>query len=234
MKHTSEHASVRLPLFRDEHLDTGGEYQIALHLGRRRPGLIETICPEDVVPYEEQLLSRPLMKITYQIPPPEQALQHEGIGFPRFGIQLGTLMVRSNFRRKKNSESKASPFIEYTDYQIIVDAEREAMPVWIMCSRRTLQERHDMWGGWNPNLPIFKGLLGLEERGLNYDEFRPQKPGYDAACIFDSVHRLGERPSFEEACDLVQRTRAVVDPGIRDAHLAKLEEIIGGPVPVQP
>lgn len=220
------YVEAKLPLFQDDHLDTGGEYQIDLHLGRRKPGLVQTKCPQDPVSYDESQLSKPLIRVTYQLPPPEEATpaSYQGIPFPRFGIQLGTLTVRTNFHRaeKLRATLDRPPGTEYTDFQVILDAEHEAMPIWIMCSRQTLRERRSQFGrGW-PNLPIFKGLMGGDGDG----EF-----GYDAACILDSVHRLGERPSFEEACDLVQRTRAVVDPGIRWAPLAKLEEITGGAVP---
>lgn len=224
---------VQLPLFRDDDLETGGDYQISLNL--QRPvdpgqGLVYTSCPEDPVPWEETHVSKPLMKIAYQIPPSPDTIQHQGIAFPIHGILLGKLRVRTDFRRSKeyiekyNYEIGSSPHTELTDYQVILDAESEAMPLWIICSRRTLQERRERFGYSDAryNLPIFRGLLRSDEGdGL----------GYDAACILDSVHRLGERLSFQEACDLVQRTRAVVDPGVRDARQAKMEELVGGAVP---
>lgn len=55
--------------------------------------------------------------------------------------------------------------------------------------------------------------------------------GYDAACMLNSVHRLGDRLGYEESCDMVRRTRAVVDPVSRHATVEKMEELIGGPVP---
>lgn len=196
-----------------------------LHFGQRLwPGLVELTCPQDPVPFEELLLVKPLRQVVYQIPPSEEAVQQQSNALPAFGIVLGMLTVRTNFRLPKDYPEDLKPYrcpsTEFTDYQVVLDVESEAMPLWIMCSRRTLQERHDRWSGRKPNLPIFRGLMGFE------------KLGYDAACILDSVHRLADPPSFQEACDLVQRMRAVVDPGLRDARLAKMEELIGGYVPV--
>lgn len=70
------------------------------------------------------------------------------------------------------------------------------------------------------NLPIFGGLMQFEEYG------------YDAARILDSVHQLGGegRLSYRDACELVERTRALVDPVTSNATMEKLEELVGGPV----
>lgn len=60
-----------------------------------------------------------------------------------------------------------------------------------------------------------------------------ERYGYDAARILDSVHKLGpgERPSYQEACELVRRTRAVVDPLVTEAPSSKMEELIQGSAP---
>lgn len=55
--------------------------------------------------------------------------------------------------------------------------------------------------------------------------------GYNAACILGFVYRLKEQLSYEEACEMVRRTRAVVDPIRRYTIEEKMEELIGGPVP---
>ncbi|KAI7782161.1 hypothetical protein LA080_013837 [Diaporthe eres] len=141
-----------------------------------------------------------------------------GAELPRFVIPLGPLAIRTE-HRIPDPPSEFGPPTELTDYQVVINAENEAMPLWILCSRRTLKERHQAYGGRNRQLPIFKGLM---EHG---------QYGYDAACILDSVHRLRDRLSYEESCDIVRRTRAVVDPVTRHATVEKMEELIGGPVP---
>lgn len=95
------------------------------------------------------------------------------------------------------------------------------MPLWLLCSRRQLQER--VWEGWfPPQLPIFKGLIKNEDYG------------YDVACILDSVHRLGaqgpDQPNFESACELVRKTHSVLDPAALRASKTKMEELMGEPV----
>lgn len=52
--------------------------------------------------------------------------------------------------------------------------------------------------------------------------------GYDAARTLASVHRLGsnERPSYRQACELVPRSRALVDPVSSDASVANMEELV--------
>lgn len=133
-------------------------------------------------------------------------------------IPLGPLAVRSS-SRAPDSQSSSDPQTERTDYQVVIDAENEAMPLWLLCSRRTLRERYQGFAGRNPQLPVFEGLMQCEEFG------------YDAACILGSVHRLEEQLSYEEACEMVRRTRAVVDPIRRYTTEEKMEELIGDPVP---
>ena len=88
------------------------------------------------------------------------------------------------------------------------------MSVWLLCSRSTLKEHRQALTGRNPQLPIFKGSMHCEEFG------------YDAACMLDLVHRLGDRLNYEGTCDMVRRTRAVVDPVSRHATVEKIEVLI--------
>ncbi|KAG8160688.1 hypothetical protein KVR01_008952 [Diaporthe batatas] len=200
---------AKVPLFRDE--DTGDEYQILVNLS---DDLIYVSCPLDIVPFNER--ARPLSVVIYQGEPSEGTQGDPEL--PRFVIPLGPLAVRSQFRFA-DSQKPSNPRTELTDYQVVIDAEDDSMPVWLLCSRRTLIERHKGFNGRNPQLPIFKGLMQYEEIG------------YDAACMLSSVHRLGDRLSFEETCDMVRRTRANVDPVKRHATVEKMEELIGVPVP---
>lgn len=202
--------SVKVPLFRDE--GTGDEYQIPLYLS---DSLIYTVCPRDSIPFNER--ARPLVHVIYRGSTSEENVQQDA-ELPRFVIPLGPLAVRTESRHT-NTPSSLGPPTELTDYQVVLDAESEAMPLWILCSRRTLKERHQAFCGRNRQLPIFEGLM-------EYGEY-----GCDAACILKSVHQLGSQKSYEETCDLVRRTRAVVDPVSRNASLEKMEELIGGPVP---
>lgn len=92
----------------------------------------------------------------------------------------------------------------------MLDAESENMPLWIFCSRRMLRERYETYGELNPQLPIFNGTMKNEDYG------------YDAACILESVHRLGGQPGLEEACEMMRKTRAVLDPDSMNAPVAKM------------
>lgn len=208
-----KYVNTDIPLFRDD--DTGDEYQIALHLSR---GLVYAFCPENSLPLQE-VSWPPLARLLYHASPAERKMPQDGSGLPRFGIALGVLSMRSTHRFPNSS--RGTP-LEYTDYHVFLDAESEAMPLWILCSRRTLEERTQVCNGHNRgNLPMFGGAMQFEEYG------------YDAACILDSVHKLGpgERPSYQEACELVRRTRAVVDPLVTDAPSSKMEQLIQGSAP---
>lgn len=207
-------------MFHDE--ETGDDYQIALHLSAggfydQMHKLVYAFCPKDPEPLNPQV--RPLIQILYHASPPEKNIQ-QGVEFPRFAIPLGTLTVRSTFRRREAEIiTDLRPDTEWTDYQVLLDAEREAMPLWILCSRRTLRERRQAL--LEDNLPVFGGFMQFEEYG------------YDAAWILDSVHRLrGEhRLNYRNARELVERTRSLFDPVRSNAAMEKLEELVGGPVP---
>lgn len=214
--------TVKIPLFRDE--ETGDDYQIALHLPKsgtyeQMHHLVYVFCPEDPVPFSSR--AQRLVKILYHASPPEKNIQ-QSVELPRFAMPLGTLTVRGDFRQREANiitGPRRNKWTEWTDYQVMLDPEREAMPLWIMCSRRVLRERREVLLG--DNQPVFGGLMQSEE----YE--------YDAACILDSVHRLGgeNRLSYRDACELVKRTRSFVDPVRSDATVEKLQEIVGGPVP---
>lgn len=158
-----------------------------------------------------------LRQIRYRLPPPSDS-QH--LPLPKFFIPLETLHIRTTKRYPIHYGGKV-PLTEMTDYGIVLDAERDSMPVWIMCSRRQLQERVEGEGRDTPQLPIFGG-------GMQNEDF-----GYDTACILESVHQLGSQPlDFQAACDLVRRTRAVADPAsLSGVDLRmKMEELGGGAV----
>lgn len=203
-----------VPLFTG---DGDDEYQIKLHLDGSLAGVR---CPVmDDVQWIDN--ADPLVRIRYRLPLPEGA-QPPDPPFPRFGIHLGMLAVRTTSRYPAHWLGK-EPFTERTDYGVILDAESDAMPLWLFCSRPRLQERVEENGQDIPQLPIFKGLMQNEDYG------------YDAASILDSVNRLGAQgpdcPTFEEACELVRKTRAVVDPGSLYGSIEKLEELVGEPLP---
>lgn len=216
-------SKVKIPLFHDD--ETGDDYQIALHLpaggfpDQLDHQLVYAFCPKDPQPFDDQV--KPLVKILYHAPLSEKKLQ-QGVELPRYAIPLGTLTVRGTFRRRQaNIVTDLRPNTEWTDYQVVLDAEREAMPLWILCSRRTLRDRRQAWNGTNINLPVFGGLMQFEE------------DGYDAACILDSVHRLGgeDRLNYRDACELVGSTRSLVDPVRSNATMEKFEALVGGSVP---
>jgi hypothetical protein len=89
------------------------------------------------------------------------------------------------------------------------------MPVWLLSPRRHLEGRIDnpcyLPGHRILHLPMFDGLLEEEGGG----------PELDVSFIFPSVARLGIRLSdnesasaFRDACELLRRTRGVIDPGV--------------------
>lgn len=206
-----------VPLFAGD--DDGDEYQLRLHL---RDFLAGVRCPAAAPAVQRVDSADPLVQIRYRLPPPPPTTPDPPV-LPRFGIPLGTLAVRTKARYPEHWLSD-EPLTERTDYGVMLDPESEAMPLWLLCSRRQLRDR-DEENGWHvPQLPIFKGLMKKS------DDY-----GYDAACILDSVHRIGaqgpDRPTFEETCELVRRTRAVVDPGSMYASKKMLEEIVGEPLP---
>lgn len=204
-----------IPLFQGEE---GDEYQLELDFKQR---LANVQCPAVVhVPWLES--AAPLHQLRCRFPPPDLTAAQQP-RLPKFIVALGPLTVRTS-RRCPSFRTTKEPVTERTDYLVVVDAESKAMPLWLLCSRIQLRERvEDKAGNNAPQLPLFGGLLHDEDCG------------YDAACILDSVHRLGaqgpDRPTYEEACELVRRTRAVVDPGVLNSSVSKLEELTGEPLP---
>lgn len=200
---------TKIPLYRDE--NTGDEYQIAFHL---RSSLVYAFYPQHPVQYDDAVRAIALRRILYHAPPPERQMPQDAIELPRFGLVIGTLTVR----RVRTTASLAK-VTEWTDYQVVLDTERAAMPLWILCPRRRLQERDELFNGLAPNPPIFRGLMRPDDVSDTdppaqavpaHDPISVTRPlGYDAACILVSVHRLGpaERPSYHDACEMVRKTR---------------------------
>lgn len=219
-----------IPLFRDK--DTGDEYQLRLHFSS---GLAHIWCPA-VNPQLNLPLQKehPLLLVRYRLPQPEPKETPTGIEngeissqppllLPHFLRPLGVLAIRST-GRYPDFYLGPEPLTEITDYYVMLDVGSESLSVWILCSRRRLRDRaHEEQGCVTPICPIFKGQMLEKEDPENSDGY-----GYDAACILDSVRRLGTC-DFQEACELVGQTRAIADPG-RVLGLvldSKWKEIIG-------
>jgi hypothetical protein len=138
--------------------------------------------------------------------PPEEAPTPSS----RLFIQIGRLEVRTKFRDDDDpGDDSAEWTTEMTDFEVMLEAESDEMPVWIFAGQLQLQERifgTDITGPDEPCLPIFDGLM------IDNDHV------YDTACILPSIHRLGTSATdanavtYEEACELVRKTRTVMDP----------------------
>lgn len=196
----------KIPLFKHE---AGDEYQMKVVLYPRAPYVSCPAVPD--VPWQDR--ANLVAQVRYRLPLPE----HTSLNTPSYPRYVISLTVRTTTRYPEHRKSK-EPVTERTDYEVVVDIEHQDMPLWILCAQRTLREHVEDEGWFVPHLPIFKGLMQQDE-GL----------GYDIACILDSIRRLGVQepgqPTFEEACDLVGRTRAVGDPGYLYVSKAKDQEI---------
>lgn len=203
-----------VPIFKD--VTNGDEYQINLHLAMR---LTRISCPLDAdEARESEEAADTVYKMRYCLPTPEAASAGQSPPLPTFIIPLGSLMLRSFSRYSKDTQT-TKPLAETTDYMVAIDAGSEAMPVWLISSQWHLRGRKE-GGGWNiPPLPIFKGLM------MN------DKYGFDIACILQSIHQVAatpeELPDFENSCDLVARTRAMVDPAFLQVRKDIAEKISG-------
>lgn len=188
----------RIPLFKDK---DGDEYQI--HLGSPT-SLPEAICTRfgDAPQPSAKFLFH--LKGCKPFPPSED---EQTRAIPKSIIHLGSLDVSTTSRYPDyiRIEDRVT---ERTDYDVVVDIEKEGMPLWLVTSRRRLDQRAEGVGYMEPipPLPIFDGLMGDLESS------------YDAACILPSIQRLGTREQglqesdFQLACDLVRKTRAIIDP----------------------
>ncbi|KAK3313602.1 hypothetical protein B0H66DRAFT_536860 [Apodospora peruviana] len=219
-----------IPLFTDPY---GRIYQVEAGLGGcafPRTMLPKIFCPsfkpppwdEDGVAGCGDTLFRLRTRVPYE---PSSASSDNRIQeFPKLGMTLGMLLVTSVGRHPQYFQD-GKPRTEVTDYEVVIGVSDEAdggdndpLPVWIVAPRQRLEYRasgrHAAYP-W-PSVPIFRN--GMDDGG---------GAGYDVACILPSVQRLGIRPSdtdgtargdglappdFEETCELVRRTRAVVDP----------------------
>ncbi|KAL1873001.1 hypothetical protein Daus18300_004142 [Diaporthe australafricana] len=203
-----------VPIFKDA--TNGDEYQINLHLAMR---LTRISCPQDAdEARESDEAADTVYKMRYCLPRPEADSAGQNITLPTWIIPLGSLMLRS-FSRYSNDTQTTKPLAETTDYMVAIDAGSSAMPVWLISSQWHLRGRKE-GGGWNiAPLPIFKGLM------MN------DKYGYDIACILPSIHKLATSaealPDFKKSCDLVARTRAMVDPAFLQIRKDIAEKISG-------
>ena len=188
----------RIPLFKDNDSD---EYQINLGSPTSLP---EAICTRfrDAPQPSAKLLFH--LKGCKPFPPSED---EQTPSIPKSIIHLGSLDVGTTSRYPDYIRTK-DRVTERTDYDVVVDIESEGMPLWLIGSRRRLDQRAGGVGYVEPipPLPIFDGLMGDLESS------------YDAACILPSIQKLGSREQgiqesdFQLACDLVRKTRAIIDP----------------------
>lgn len=247
-----------IPLFRDD--EAGDEYQLQLDLYQRLP---QVRCPSVAdVPWEERADPLVQVRYRLPPPdsaaaaaaaaePPAAAGTATTTAAsaqtrrppppPTFIIPLGPLAVRTS-RRHPDLYRSPEPLTERTDYLVALDAASPAMPLWILCAQRQLRERAGECGWFCPQLPVFGGRLLLpaqspQEPREEGDEHVDVDVGCDVACILDSVHRLGargaDRPTFAEACELVRETCGVRDPAVLPASRAKMEELLGEPLPAE-
>ncbi|KAH8896967.1 hypothetical protein GQ53DRAFT_761036 [Thozetella sp. PMI_491] len=208
----------QIPLFKGTN---GWEYSIGLDIGRMT--LPSTRCPAvlgdspHVAPSLFELKARSqdaVTSATGSAPP-----------FPRFVVYLGVLGVRSDARYPQHF-TVPTVLTETTDYKVVVDVDSDDMPLWILAPRSQQQLRLTGPYRSRPNpvhpLPMFNGLLENED------------VGFDCACIIPSIRRLGVRPpgpgapSYHEACELIQKTRAVIDPAALRLPVEKIANFNGG------
>jgi hypothetical protein len=142
---------------------------------------------------------------------------------PDLVVSLGFLEIRRAFG-KDNSVMAT----ERTDYAVFADASSDNMSLWIAATPRELSYRikHD---GLGKPLPLFNGELASDEGGFHL------------ACILPSIRCLGlgpdahsptadgsppKMPTFQEACELVRRTRTNLDPYLLVPHKKYVREAL--------
>lgn len=213
----------KIPLFKD--VATGDEYSLHLHIGICF-GLNRIGCrsnweaiPGPPTPWKR--LADPLFQVRYRRPLTEEASRASEPALPNYIIALGKLAVRTYAREEWETlmGKDRDPPTETTDYTVVIDVGCKDLPVWLLVSRPILRDRAEEEGKAHPQLPVFKGLL------------EDDSYGYDSACIFRSIRDIAGPTDFEAVCELVRKTRAVVDPGILDTAEAKMAELSGMTLP---
>ena len=204
-----------IPLFQD---GNGWQYQVRLIIADIPLPVIR--CPSTLP--GSQSCSSSLFSLVRRIQIEPGLAAEDAPTPPKLAVPLGKLIIRNNAR---GAGSPRSYLTEYTDWSVVVDVEHEDMPLWLLAPRAQLQKRLD-----NPsypieplrNLPIFDGLLQKED-----------DCEYDCACILSSLHRLGksppdpDAPSFQEACEMMRKTRATVDPAAILLPKERIQDFIG-------
>ncbi|KAK7750140.1 hypothetical protein SLS62_007889 [Diatrype stigma] len=207
-----------IPLFEG---GNGWQYQVRLAIGGHPLPRIR--CPSVLT--DQQLMAESLFQLERCIQTEPGPSAERAPTLPKLAAPLGRLWVRNNARYPDYFRT-AEPVTEYTDYFVVVDVEHEDMPLWILAPRAQLQKRLD--NASYPGtpvlpLPIFGGLMSKEDDS-----------GYDCACIIPSLRSLGRRPpdpdatSFQDACELVRKTRAVIDPAALLLPEERVSEFMGG------
>ncbi len=205
----------RIPLFEDE---DGDEYQIRLGIHSSLPLIScpsnsgdDTFRPKCPLYQLRGLISEPLSS-------------HPRV-IPKYVIRLGQLEVRTSSRYPECYEEPET-ITECTDYEVMIDAESDDMPVWLFVSQPQLEDRLRSFIYAKPISvpPVFRGSL-LDGKS-NF---------FDCACMLPSIRDLRTvRPRgemLEDACKLIQETRNVRFPGVIRQTDDQLEQFIGQAAP---
>ncbi|KAK3314873.1 hypothetical protein B0H66DRAFT_593533 [Apodospora peruviana] len=186
----------RIPLCTDEE---GREYQIKLSLSASGLDMID--CPEFTAwgRFGDEEMRCVLFGIRDRLPyrPPSSPAKGGGMPeLPKLAASLGYLEV-GTIDLSDGLMSSVS-----TDYEVIMDVGSDDMPLWIMAPQQCLKDRAmaAQRSVVRPLVPIFRRMM--DDGGCLYD----------VACILSSVRKLGGRVSYAESCELVSKTRAVIDP----------------------
>lgn len=216
-------ANWKIPLFTDH--ATRDEYSLHLHIGTY-VSLNKISCRSnwDAIPdstTEWKRLGDPLYEVRYRKSSTDNSSLTSEPALPNYIIALGKLAVRTRVREEWETlvGKDRNPPTEVTDYTVVIDAGHEDLPVWLLVSRPILRDRAEYEGKDHPQLPVFKGLL------------KDDSYGYDSACIFRSIRDIAGPTDFEQACELVRKTRAAVDPGILNTAEEKVSELSGTSLP---
>ncbi len=202
----------RIPLFEDEN---GDEYQIRLDIDSSLPvikcpsnSIDLPIFPKPTCPLYQlrSLISRPVL------PDPRT--------IPSYVVRLGRLEIRTD-SRSPECFNEPGTITEGTDYEIMIDAESEDMPVWLFVSQPQLEDRLQPFVYCDPIsiLPVFQGLL------LDGNSFF-----YDSASILPSIRDLenisSTKETFKNVCKLIQETRSIKFPSVIRQSDNQLEHFI--------